>query len=116
MWIKKLKIKPLSVNKCWQGRRFKTPDYKSYETELVFLIKMRKLEKVCGFVTIDYHFYLKNFKMSDAGNFEKPLTDIIVKSGLIDDDRFIKKMTLEKFQCIGNDEYIEINIDKYEEI
>jgi hypothetical protein len=26
-------IKPLSVNKAWQGKRFKSPEYKSYENK-----------------------------------------------------------------------------------
>ena len=55
-------------------------------------------------------FILKNYKLSDVGNFEKPISDIIVKAGLIDDDRFIKKITMEKFQ--SDIEYIEIIIRK----
>ena len=33
----KIKIKPLSVNKAWQGKRFKTREYKSYEELLLYL-------------------------------------------------------------------------------
>ena len=40
----KIEIKPLSINKCFQGRRFKTNDYKNYEKEL--LLKLPKLPKV----------------------------------------------------------------------
>lgn len=104
----RIQIKPLSVNRCWQGKRFKTNEYKSYEEELLWLLKGNK--KKSGFVKVEYKIYLKNYKMSDVGNIEKPLTDIIVKAGLIDDDRFIKKMVLEKFD--SEVDYIEIKITK----
>jgi Holliday junction resolvase RusA-like endonuclease len=31
----KITIKPLSVNKAWKGKRFKTAEYKAYEKELL---------------------------------------------------------------------------------
>jgi hypothetical protein len=33
-----IKIKPLSVNKAWQGKRFKTNEYKQYEKEVSLLL------------------------------------------------------------------------------
>ncbi|NCD07200.1 MAG: RusA family crossover junction endodeoxyribonuclease [Spirochaetia bacterium] len=105
---KKILIKPLSVNKVWQGRRFKTKDYKEYEENVLNLLK--GVKKVNGFIEVIYRFYIKNFSMSDVGNFEKPLSDIIVKSGIISDDKYILKMTLEKFK--SDKEYIEIEIKK----
>ncbi len=108
--VKKIIIKPLTVNKAWQGRRFKTKDYKIYEEEFLYLLK--GCEKISGFVEVNYKLYLKYYSTSDVGNFEKLLTDIIVKAGMIDDDRFIKKMVLEKFK--SDRDYIEIEINKYE--
>ena len=34
--------------------------------------------------------------MSDTGNFEKLITDLLVKRGYLKDDRYIKAMYLEK--------------------
>lgn len=31
-------IKPLSVNRAWRGRRFKSQDYKDYESSLFYLL------------------------------------------------------------------------------
>jgi Holliday junction resolvase RusA-like endonuclease len=73
-------------------------------------ITQKKYKKINGYVEINYKFYVKNFKMCDVGNFEKPLNDILVKGELIDDDRFIKRMILEKFQ--SDNEYMEIKIKK----
>lgn len=107
----KIKIKPMSVNRAWQGRRYKSRDYKDYEEECLWLLKNKK--KVKGFVEVYYKFYVKSFSRVDVGNFEKPLSDIITKAGLIDDDRYIKKLILEKFK--SDTDFIEIEIKKYEE-
>lgn len=103
-----IKVKPLSINTAFQGRRFKTQAYKDYEKEVLWLFKKVKGKTVHGWVEIRYNFYIKNYKKSDIDNFVKPLNDILVKAGLIDDDRFIKKMTLEKF--LAKDDYIEVKI------
>ena len=34
----RIKIKPLSVNDAWQGRRFKTDNYKKYERDLMLIL------------------------------------------------------------------------------
>jgi len=36
-------IKPLTVNKAWQGRRFKTPAYKQYEKNCRWFLKGEKV-------------------------------------------------------------------------
>jgi len=106
-----LETKPLTVNACWQGRRFKTPAYKDYEIELGYMLKRYKQYAVSGFVEITYKFYLKNWKKSDIGNPEKALTDILVKNKLIDDDRFIMKLTITKIPSEKNK--IEIILKKH---
>ena len=106
----KIDAKPLTVNRAWRERRFKTPEYKIYEREVFYLLKNCGIKKVDGWVEVKYIFYLKHYRISDLGNFEKPLSDILVKAGLIDDDRFIKRMTLEKFK--SDKDYIRIIIKK----
>ena len=111
----KINVHPLSVNKCWQGRRFKTKDYLNYEEEVLYLIGRN--EMITGYVGVEYDFYIKNFKLSDVGNLEKPLTDIIVKAGLIEDDRFIITMKLTKHKIAKYiKEYIVIRIYHYNNV
>jgi len=98
----------MSVNLAWCGKRFKTKQYQQYEKDCLKLIKGKK---IMGNVEIHYKFFIKNFLMSDVGNFEKPLTDIIVKAGLIEDDRFVQRIIMEKYK--SNDERIEIFISKF---
>ena len=103
----KVSIKPLSVNKLWQGRRFKTKDYKSYSHAVLLLLKNYK-EKHTGYVGIELEWHIKNFKLSDEANFLKAFLDLIVKAGIIEDDRFIKWHRSEKF--FSKDQFITFRI------
>lgn len=60
----KVEMKPLSVNEAWQGKRFKTPLYKSFEKEI--LLRMPKIK-------IDFK---KPIKMEITFGFSNPLSDI----------------------------------------
>jgi len=68
-----------------------------------------------GDVEVHYSFLLKNYKMTDVDNLIKPIQDIIVKNGLIEDDRKIKRIIAEKFQLGKKDEndMMVINIIPY---
>jgi Holliday junction resolvase RusA-like endonuclease len=94
--IHQVYLKPVSVNRAWQGRRFKTKEYKAFEEELLWMLK--NSAKVSGWYTISFKFYVKNYKSVDLSNLIKTTEDIIVKSGIVDDDRFCKRMEVEKFK------------------
>ena len=111
----KLEIHPLTINQAFMGRRFKTQAYKDYETEMLWLIKAQKPKKVSGWVEVEYHFYIKHFLTTDTCNMEKLLTDILVKAGCLDDDRFIIRAVMTKHAiCKDEKESIDITIKKYE--
>jgi Holliday junction resolvase RusA-like endonuclease len=102
-----IKINPMSANKMFQGRRFKTSEYKAWREEFGYKLKtdLRDLEP--KFVKLE--FGLKNFKMSDTDNFAKSTLDALTESGVIKDDRFIEKLHLEKKKVKNKeDEYIKI--------
>lgn len=108
MNVKISKTKPLSVNEAWRGKRFKTPKYLSYETEMLLLLPNKK--KVSGYVEVVYRFGIpQRFDVIDVGNFEKLISDIIVKKGYIDDDSKIVRMVLEKRRTPEHEIEIEIN-------
>ena len=99
-------IKPLSVNECWQGKRFKTPKYKSYERELMYSLPAFKLPPP------PYHLILKfgfSSKLSDWDNPVKPFQDVLQKYYKFD-DRDIFKGTVEKEIVSKGSEYIEFEI------
>ena len=102
----RIRNKPLSVNSVWQGRRFKTPAYKTYEKELMLLLP--DLEIPDGNLAIPITFGLSS-KLSDIDNPVKPFMDILQKRYGFDDRR-VYKMILEKKIVKKGEEYIEFEI------
>ena len=90
-----LPVKLLSVNEAWQGRRFKTNAYKGYEQELLLRLPKKKMTK--GDIEIHYTFNVKNMNR-DIDNMIKPLQDILVKKGYIEDDRNVVFFTARKWK------------------
>ncbi len=89
-------IKPLSVNKAHRGKHFKTPEFLRYEKNVAWLLPMCPYDpEECEYF-IKYVFYVKNYGNSDTGNFEKLITDILVKRGYLKDDRYVKAFFLLK--------------------
>ena len=85
--------KPLSVNACWQGKRFKTPLYKEYEKEILELLP-DKYEIPQGDLQVRYEFGLNT--MADWDNPVKPLQDILQKKYDFDDRRIMKAEVIKK--------------------
>jgi len=101
-----INVKPLSVNKCWMGRRFKTKDYLNYEKEVLLLLPMVKMPKAPYLVDIHYYF---SSVASDLDNPTKPLLDIMQKKYSIN-DKDIYELRMKKSIVKKGQEKIEINI------
>jgi hypothetical protein len=106
--MNKVDIKPLSVNQAWQGKRFKTPAYKKFESDVLFLLP--KIEIPEAPYEVHYVFGFSS-KLSDLLNPEKLVTDIICKKYGID-DRYINRMILEKVMVEKGKEYFKFEICK----
>ncbi len=92
-----VKIKPLSVNQAWRGRKFKTPKYTKYEKDLLLLLpKLNDLEPPFA---IDITFFFSNV-LSDIDNPLKPMLDVIQKKYSINDrdvyELNVKKVVVKK--------------------
>lgn len=106
----KLNIKPLSINKAFQGRRFKTSDANNYDKQLALLLPK---EKVVGeYFRVSYNFHLINFSITDADNLVKMLQDAVVRREIIPDDRRIVEYKIKKFP--SDTDYIEVEIEAIE--
>jgi len=82
------KIKLLSVNGAWQGRRYKTKNYDAYQKTLLYTLPNEKINTTNSY----YIIFIFNFsnKLSDWDNPIKPLQDILQKKyGFNDRDIFI---------------------------
>jgi hypothetical protein len=113
--------KPLSVNKCWQGQRFKTRDYKKYEKLLLQVLpKIKKMPKSPYFIVFEFGV---SSKLADWDNPVKPLQDIIQKKYGFDDrdiltakvDKKITKKNQEYFKFIigSNNDFVKYLCNTY---
>ena len=93
----KIDIKPLSVNQCWQGRRFKTVKYKQYEKDLILLLPKIKIPEPPYYVYYEFGF---SSVASDLDNPIKPLQDILQKRYNFDDkhifEMLVKRVKVNK--------------------
>jgi len=104
----KINIKPLSVNKCWQGRRFKTNDYKVYEKELLYLLPNSISINKQSHILLCIELGLSN-KLQDIDNVLKPFLDILQKKYDFNDN-MIYSILIEKKIVPKEDEYIDFEI------
>lgn len=106
-----LKIKPLTVNRAWKGRRFKTDLYKAYEWEVCS--KLPKIQIPEGFLSVSIEWGFSN-SASDIDNPAKPFIDCLQKKYDFN-DRMIKELHLKAFDVKKGDEYIKFDIRSLEQ-
>lgn len=105
-----IKIKALSVNACYRGRRFKTPVYKAYEKEL--LLKLPKMAVPEGELELIIQFGFSS-KLSDIDNGVKTFIDVLQKKYDFNDRR-IYRLVVNKVIVKKGDEYINFKIGPLE--
>ena len=91
----KINIPPMSVNKAWQGKRFKTKTYIKYEEAVLLMLPNFVLPEPPYKVIFEFGF---SNPLSDVDNPTKPCMDILQKKyGFNDRDVYhielIKKIT-----------------------
>tara|TARA_R110000868_G_scaffold245983_1_gene502638 strand:- start:475 stop:807 length:333 start_codon:yes stop_codon:yes gene_type:complete len=101
-----IKIKPLSINKAFQGRRFKTPYYKAYEQELMLRLPSSKVPLPP--FSIAYEFGFSNMA-SDIDNPVKALQDVMQKKYKFN-DKDIMEARIKKVIVKKGDEYIKVEM------
>lgn len=104
----RINIKPLSVNDAWQGKRFKSPKYKSYEKELLFKLP-NKIDLPDGKLKVSYIVGYSN-PASDIDNFIKSFQDVLQKKYGFNDSK-IYKLEVEKVIVAKGCEFIDFNIE-----
>ncbi len=104
-----IQIKPLSVNQVWQGKRFKTPKYKSYEMELMLMLPPIKVD-FKSHLQIDLTFGFSS-KLADIDNPLKPILDVLQKKYGFD-DRQIYALNVKKEIVKKGSEFIKLQINE----
>ena len=104
--MRKINIKPLSVNDAWRGRRFKSNKYKNYEWALLLILGPINLPEPPYKVNYEFGFSSKG---SDIDNPVKCFQDILVKKyGIRDQD--IYELNVKKKIVKKGSEYIKFEI------
>lgn len=106
--------KPFSVNKAWKGKRYRSEEYNDFEEEVMYLLP-RGVTPIEGPVMVHYKFHIKSHKTADNDNPVKTIQDVLVKAGILIDDRFIYRTIADKIPCLdAQDERIEVEITPFE--
>ena len=103
----KLNIKPLSVNKAFQGRRFKTQEYKKFEKNMLMILP-ELITPVKGMLKVVIHYGFSS-KLSDIDNPCKLVLDCLCKKYGFD-DRQIYELNQKKEIVKKGNEYIMFKI------
>ncbi len=101
----------MSVNKAWQGKRFKTKEYKAYERELLYTLP--KIELPEPPYSVSYSFGFSN-SASDIDNPVKLLQDILQKKYGFN-DRDILEMYVRKHKVSKGLEWLSFEIRHFDE-
>jgi len=102
-----INIKPMSVNEAWQGRRFKTPQYKSYARDLSLMLP-RSVSVPVGPLKVEYEFGMSNM-LSDYDNPIKPFQDVLQAKYGFNDAQIIEAV-VRKVKTKKGQEYIKFAI------
>jgi len=103
----RLNEKPLSVNDAWKGKRYKTDEYKLYQTKLLWL-----LPKKIDIPDPPFEIYFKfgfSSTLSDWDNPVKPLQDILSKKYGFNDKLIRRGIVDTEIVPIGK-EYFEFEL------
>jgi len=104
----KLSIKPMSVNQAWQGKRFKTPTYKEFEKEMMFMIPSTK-ERFSDMLSVSFEFGFSS-PLADLDNPVKPTIDILQKKFGFN-DRHVFELNVRKYIVEKGKEFISVRIE-----
>lgn len=108
----KMKIKPLSINKCFLGRKRKTADYRNYERSVISSLDNRPISAK-GKLQLDIIVGLSS-TLADIDNPLKPLIDILQQLHSFNDNR-IFKLSIEKVRVEKGEDFFWYKLSPYDE-
>lgn len=104
----RVKIKPLSVNEAWKGRRFKSKAYANYWKVLFFELLPPKIEMPEPPFQVHFKWGFSSLS-SDWDNPIKPLQDILAEKYMFN-DKSIKRGIAEVEDVKKGEEFFEFEI------
>lgn len=100
-------MKPLSVNKCYTGQRWKTDAYRSYEKEMLARLPAMKLPPPPFFIA--FEFGMSNSR-GDLDNPTKICQDILAKKYGFNDSS-VMELHIRKVIVPKGEEYISFSLN-----
>lgn len=110
--VNQIQIKPLSINKAWQGRRFKTPEYKQWREQVNWLLKPYDVPD--GDLCLFLEFGVSNMG-SDTDNMIKPFQDALQEKYGFNDSRIVS-LQAKKTKVAKGSEYIKWSLLSTDEV
>lgn len=107
-----LKIKPLSVNEAWQGRRYRSPKYKTFQKDVLICLP-RTNYRFDGILRVELVFGFSSV-LSDIDNPIKMVLDILQLKYNFNDSQ-IYELNVRKTIVKKGDEFIYIAIGNTKE-
>jgi len=107
----RLPIKPLTQNRAWTGKRFRTKAYRKYISDVCLLLPRFKVPVGPLYIRIIWGFSNAG---SDIDNPAKLFIDCLQKKYDFNDNR-VYKLTLLKDKVPKGQEYIEFDLKSFEE-
>lgn len=105
----KIKIKPISLNSAYRGRRFTTPHLKAYKQELFYILPKLKIPK--GKLSVCYEFGVSS-KNSDGDNLIKCFQDALAERYNFN-DKTIYEWKVTKVDVKKGFEYVSFRVESY---
>jgi len=105
-----IKLKPLSVNQAWRGRRYKSNQYKSFERTLLYLLPALLVPD--GKLQLNLQLGFSN-RGSDLDNPVKMIQDVLSKKYGFNDN-LIYRIVLDKVIVKKGKEFIKFELVSYE--
>ena len=106
----RLKLKPISLNSAYRGRRFSTPHLKDFKASVSLLAPRMTIPK--GKLAVRYVFGVSS-KASDGDNLVKCLQDALAEAYGFNDN-MIYRWEFKKVDVKRGEEFIEFEIISYE--
>lgn len=104
-----LDMKPLSVNECWKGVRYKTDKYRKYERAVLLMLPKISIPLPPYELIIEVGY---SSASADLDNACKPFIDILQKKYGIN-DKHIKVLTMIRHSTPKGKEFIKFQINNF---
>ena len=106
-------VNNLFLNVAGRGRII-TPKYKAWIDLCLWTLAARRLSPVKGRFAITINAVRPDRRKRDLDNLAKPILDVIVKAGLVDDDSLAQRITMAWVEPAFQDQPIYITLSEAE--